>query len=132
MADESHIEQRLSNIEDTLGRLINYLSGQTAESTETKKEINKEDFARLYNTVKYTIPMTSRFSPTFIIINEKYKDSLLKDTLTPSDFAGYYEPIGELSPMLISFNKLKHDYDYTVEFVLEGYFEDDRPQAKAV
>ena len=124
---DDNLEQRLTNIENAIERLAHYIAG--GHPSSHKAEINKEDFTRLYNNVKYTIPITSRFSPLVMFLNEKYKESLLKDTLKPSDlYAGYYEPIGEISPVLISFARLKNDYDYSVDFELNGFFEWDRPQ----
>ena len=57
MTDEN-LEQRLTNIENAIERLAHYIAG--GHSSSHKAEINKEDFTRLYNNVKYTIPITFR------------------------------------------------------------------------
>ena len=119
---------RLDDIERIVCGVVRYLDDKDKKETEEQgvkqEEINKEDFAKLYNAVKYSIPLQTRFAPLVIYFNEKYKDSIIRDLVYPSDFKDLYQPKAEISPVLIGFKPLK--YDYSVDFVLEGFFEWDK------
>ena len=140
MEEKKTLEERLESLERIVRGLAHYIADMDGHANTQQpqeppmpkqEEINLDDFARLYNVVKYNIPITTRFAPLVINMNSKYKNSLIEKALCPSGYGDFYQPKGELSPLFINFkDDLK--YDYSVDCVFEGFFEWDRPVQSSV
>lgn len=118
--NDSHIEYRLDTIERRFDRLIDALcNGERVP--EEPKELDKQKFAQMYNHAKYMIPVQNDMYVGAIHLHSRFYESAMKLLYPSGDDDGYYYPIGELSPLPISFQD-NIDGDYLISCFIKKYF----------
>lgn len=116
MSKNQNLEERLDTVETKLSEIVSILA------IREKKVINKDDFAKFYNTVKFDMPIKTGCVPMCIWINSKYAEDMQNRMLYPSDIEGYWYLTGEISPVPIGFKETINNEDYYVDFRAAGDF----------
>lgn len=116
MSSEQSIEQRMDILENKVTEILTFFSAKD------NAEIDKDKFAKFYNTTKYDIPIKVGLTPLCIWINKRYEEDMKTKMLYPSDIEGYWYVTGEVSPIPIGFKETINNEDYYADFRVAGNF----------
>lgn len=123
--EKREIEKKIIDVENYISLLQEHLSELKkqvdANCSQQANSFPKEEFALLYNKIKYDPQFNTKNIPICIWLNEKYRQETTSTFLYPSEeLKDIFFIIGEFSPLPIGFANFNEDY--RVEFYSCGYF----------